>query len=283
MADRPTVRRTSTVAPALVVVPPAPPTYAAVGRAFAYWMAQYRRTWRGTAISTVVQPLGFLAAMGLGLGALVDNGSGASTLSGASYLAFIAPGLLAAQAMQTAAFESTWPVLGAVKWQRQYHAQLATPLRPVDILAGHLLFVALRLVITSTAFLAVMVLFRAIESGWGALALPVAVLTGLAYATPTFAFSVSRDDPRGFAMLHRFGIMPMFLFSGTFFPISQLPDVLQPVAWVVPLWHGVDLCRDLSLGQASLGISVVHVLYLLAWIVAGYAIALRSFRRRLEK
>jgi lipooligosaccharide transport system permease protein len=84
-------------------------------------------------------------------------------------------------------------------------------------------------------------------------------------------------------MLFRFGIVPMFLFSGTFFPISQLPDVLQPVAWVVPLWHGVDLCRDLSLGQASLGISVVHVLYLLAWIVAGYAIALRSFRRRLEK
>jgi lipooligosaccharide transport system permease protein len=185
--------------------------------------------------------------------------------------------------MQNAAFESTWPVLGGVKWQRQYHAQLATPLRPVDILAGHLLFVALRLMITSAAFLAVMVLFRAIESGWGALALPVAVLTGLAYATPTFAFSVSRDDPTGFSMLHRFGIMPMFLFSGTFFPISQLPDVLQPVAWVVPLWHGVDLCRDLSLGQASLGISVVHVLYLLAWIVAGYAIAFRSFRRRLEK
>jgi len=267
---------------AVIAVPPAPPAYATVGRAFAYWLTQYRRTWRGTAISTVLQPLGFLAAMGLGLGTLVDDGSGASSLSGASYLAFIAPGLLAAQAMQTAAFESTWPVLGAVKWQRQYHAQLATPLRPVDILVGHLLFVALRLVITSAAFLVVMALFGAIQSGWGALTLLVAVLTGLAYATPIFAFSVSRDDPRGFAMLFRFGIVPMFLFSGTFFPISQLPDALQPIAWAVPLWHGVDLCRDLSLGQASAGIAIVHLLYLSAWIVAGYVLALRCFRRRLE-
>jgi lipooligosaccharide transport system permease protein len=283
MTGPPGMRGTTSVAHAAVVVPPAPPAHATVGRAFAYWLAQYRRTWRGTAISTVLQPLGFLAAMGLGLGTLVDDGSGTSSLSGASYLAFIAPGLLAAQAMQTAGFEATWPVLGAVKWQRQYHAQLATPLRPVDILTGHLLFVALRLVITSTVFLVVMALFGAIQSGWGVLTLPVAVLTGLAYATPIFCFAVSRDDPRGFAMLFRFGIVPMFLFSGTFFPISQLPDALQPVAWAVPLWHGVDLCRDLSLGDASLGSAVVHVLYLLAWIVAGYVLALRCFRRRLEK
>jgi lipooligosaccharide transport system permease protein len=268
---------------ATVVVPPAAPTYATVGRAFNYWLAQYRRTWRGTAISTVLQPVGFLVAMGLGLGALVDHGAHSSSLSGASYLAFIAPGLLAAQAMQAAAFESTWPVLGAVKWQRQYFAQLATPLRPVDILCGHLLFVALRLAITSTAFLIVMVLFRATPSAWAVLTLPAAVLTGLAYATPIFAFSVSRDDPTGFAMLFRFGIVPMFLFSGTFFPISQLPGVLQPVAWVVPLWHGVDLCRSLALGQATIGSTAVHVLYLSVWVVGGFFLALRCFRRRLEK
>ena len=107
---------------------------------------QFRRTWRGTAISTFSTPLGFLAAMGLGLGLLVDNGPGASTLDGVSYLDFIAPGLLAASAMQMAPFESTYPVMGAIKWNRQYHAMLATPLRVVDVLAGHLLFIALRLV-----------------------------------------------------------------------------------------------------------------------------------------
>jgi lipooligosaccharide transport system permease protein len=266
-----------------IVVPPGPPTHKTIARAFLYWLAQYRRTWRGTAISTVLEPIGFLAAMGLGLGTLVDHGTGRSSLHAVSYLSFIAPGLLAAAAMQTAGFESTWPVLGAVKWQRQYHAQLATPLRPVDILGGHLLFVSMRLVITGTVFLTVMALFGATESGWAVLALPVAVLTGLAYATPIFAFAVSRDDPRGFAMLFRFGIVPMFLFSGTFFPISQLPGVLQPVAWVVPLWHGVDLCRDLSLGQATIGSSVVHVLYLSAWVVGGFLLALSCFRRRLEK
>jgi len=277
-----TERSTTTHLPD-IVVPPAPPLHSTVARAFGYWLAQYRRTWRGTAISTVLEPLGFLAAMGLGLGTLVDDGSGPSSLKAVSYLSFIAPGLLAAVAMQTAAFESTFPVLGAVKWMRQYHAQLATPLRSVDILAGHLVFVALRLVITGTVFLTVMALFGAIESGWGVLALPVAVLTGLAYAAPIFAFAVTVEDPSTFSMLFRFGIVPMFLFSGTFFPISQLPDVLQPVAWLVPLWHGVDQSRDLALGQATFDMSLLHICYLLVWVVGGFAVALRNFHRRLER
>src|SRR4051812_42283875 len=133
-------------------VPPAPSTLALVGRAFNYWLAQYRRTWRGTAISTVIEPLGFLAAIGLGLGSLVDSGKGSANLDGVSYLAFIAPGLLAAAAMQTAAFESTYPVMGSIKWHRTYHAQLATPLRVVDVLGGHLLFVLMRLSISVTVF-----------------------------------------------------------------------------------------------------------------------------------
>jgi lipooligosaccharide transport system permease protein len=254
-----------------------------VGRAFAYWLAQYRRTWRGTAISTVLEPVGFLAAMGLGLGLLVDDGSGARDLGGVSYLTFIAPGLLAATAMQTAAFESTYPVLGAVKWQRQYYAQLATPLRVVDLLAGHLLFVAMRLLITGVVFLTVMQLFGAIDSAWAVLAVPVVVLTGLAYATPIFAFSASLEDPTAFSMLFRFGIVPMFLFSGTFFPVDQLPGVLQPVAWLVPLWHGVDLSRDLALGQATWSAAAVHVVYLGLWVVGGFLVALRRLSRRLEK
>jgi lipooligosaccharide transport system permease protein len=281
-AEEGDIRGTTTHTPA-VVVPPASSSLAMVGRAFNYWLMQYRRAWRGTAISTVIEPLGFLAAIGLGLGSLVDDGSGTTNLGGVSYLSFIAPGLLAAAAMQTASFESTYPVMGSIKWHRTYHAQLATPLRVVDLLAGHLLFVLMRLAISVTVFLAIMLSFGAIRSPWAVLAMPVAVLTGMAHATPIFAFAAKQDNDTGFAMLFRFGIVPMFLFSGTFFPISQLPDVLQPVAWVVPLWHGVDLCRDLSLGQASLGISLVHVLYLLAWIVAGYVIALRCFRRRLEK
>jgi lipooligosaccharide transport system permease protein len=250
-------------------------------RAFGYWMAQYRRTWRGTSITTVLEPLGFLAAMGLGLGVLVDRGPGSATLGGVGYLEFIAPGLLAATAMQTASFESTYPVMGAIKWHRTYHAQLATPLRVVDLLGGHLAFVALRLTLTAAVFLLVMVLFGAIASPWAILALPVAVLTGLAFAPAIFAFAATRENDSGFAMLFRFAIMPMFLFSGTFFPIEQLPDWLQPVAWLVPLWHGVDLARALSLGDVSLLLAAVHVGYLLLWAVAGFLAASRAFQRRL--
>jgi lipooligosaccharide transport system permease protein len=258
---------------------PGPPEL--VLRAFAYWMTQYRRTWRGTSITTVLEPLGFLAAMGLGLGLLVDRGTGAATLPDVGYLEFIAPGLLAATAMQTAAFESTYPVMGAIRWNKQYIGMLATPLRVVDVLAGHVLFVAFRLAVTAAVFLVVMVLFGAILSPWAVLALPVAVLTGLAYAPAIFAFSATLEDNSGFAMLFRFGIMPMFLFSGTFFPVEQLPDWLEPLAWVVPLWHGVDLCRDLALGTPSLPVAMLHVGYLLAWGIAGFLVARRNFTKAL--
>ncbi len=253
------------------------------GRAFAHWMTQYRRIWRGSAISSVLEPLGFLAAIGLGLGTLVDNGPGSGGLPGGSYLDYLAPGLLAASAMQTASFESTYSVLGAIKWHRQYLAMLAGPFRVVDVLTGHLLFVALRIVINASIFFAVMVVFGAIESPWGLLALPVAVLTGVTFATLIFAFSALQETGEGFAMLYRFGIVPMFLFSGTFFPISQLPDWLEPVAWVTPVWHGVDLCRDLSLGQAQAPVAVLHIGYLLGWTALGFFLAHRSFTRRLVK
>lgn len=254
---------------------------AMVLRAFGYWMAQYRRVWRGTAISTVLEPVGFLAAMGLGLGVLVDNGTGTANLPGSGYLEFIAPGLLAATAMQSASFESTYPVMGAIKWNKQYHAMLATPLRVRELLAGHLLFAAFRFTISVSVFLVVIAAFGAVESPWAVLCVPVGVLTGLAFAAPIFGFAAMQENDSGFAMLFRFGIAPMFLFSGTFFPISQLPDWLEPVAWATPLWHGVDLCRDLTLGHPSLGASAVHVSYLTIWVVGGFVLALRAFQRRL--
>ena len=263
------------------VLPPAPSSLALVGRAVDFWRVQFRRTWRGTWASTVLTPLGFLAAMGLGLGSIVDNGSGASTLGGVSYLDFIAPGLLAASVMQQASFESSYPVLGAIKWARQYHAQLATPLRVRDALAGHVLWVGLRLSISAAVFLVVMALFGTLQSWWAVLCLPAAVLTGLAFVPGIFAYAATLETDSGFALLFRFAIMPMFLFSGTFFPISQLPDWLEPLAYVVPLWHGVELCRDLALGTVTWGASLGHVAYLLLWVAGGFALALRTFTRRL--
>jgi lipooligosaccharide transport system permease protein len=263
------------------VLPPAPSGWRLTARAVDFWRMVFRRTWRGTWAGTVLTPLGFLAAMGLGLGSIVDDGAQASTLGGVSYLDYIAPGLLAASIMQQGSFESSYPVLGAIKWAKQYHAQLAAPLRVRDVLLGHLIWVGLRLSLSALVFLVIMGLFGTFHSWWVVLALPVAVLTGMAFVPGIFGYAATLETDSGFALLFRFAIMPMFLFSGTFFPVSQLPDVLELVAYVVPLWHGVELCRDLSLGTASLWPSVGHVAYLSVWAVGGTLFALRTFTRRL--
>jgi lipooligosaccharide transport system permease protein len=251
-------------------------------RSLEYWAYQYKRTWRGTLVSSVLSPVLYLAAMGVGLGSLVDkSGRAGHHLGGIHYLPFLAPGLLAAAAMQTAATESSWPVLGAIKWIRTYHAMLATPLRVWDVLTGHLAWMALRLTTTVTVFLCVIALFGATTSWTAVLTVPAGVLTGLAFAAPIAAFAATQENETYFNAIFRFMVIPMFLFSGTFFPVSQLPVVLRAIAYATPLWHGVDLCRTLALGRAPLGRSVLHVAYLLAWVVAGVIAGASAFRRRL--
>jgi lipooligosaccharide transport system permease protein len=242
-------------------------------------LAAWRHFWRSSLISTVLEPVLFLAAMGLTLGSLVDQGQGAP--GGVSYLAFLAPGLLAAAAMQNASFESTYPVLGAIKWDKTYEAVLATPAGVREILVGHLLYVVLRVATSAALFLAVLVLFGAAASPLVLLAVPAAVLTGLAFAAPITAFAARLDNDTGFSGLQRFLILPMFLFSGTFFPVSQLPAFFEWVAYLTPLWHGVALTRGLALGSLDAASALVHVGYLALWFGVGVLLALRSFRRRL--
>ena len=248
--------------------------------AFEYWLTGYRKIWRASVASGFIAPLLYLGSLGFGLGSLVDaHGSG--HLDGVSYVAFVAPGILAANAMFTAIAESTSAVLGATKWQLQYPAQLASPLTTTDVLIGHLAFIAFRITLGATAFLVIGALLRAFDSGWVVLALPVAVLTGLAHATPVMAYSVRQETDSGFTLLFRFGVVPMFLFAGTFFPVAQLPEGLRWLAWLTPLWHGTTLCRDLSLGAAYVLPSLGHLAYLLAWALGGAALAVRSYRVRL--
>jgi lipooligosaccharide transport system permease protein len=250
-------------------------------RAFQFWLVNYRRTWRGSIYSSVFGPVLYLGAMGVALGKIVDLHGTASL--GVPYLDFLAPGLMAAGAMQTAMGESLYPVYVAVKWQQTYQAAASTPLRPGDIYRGHLLFTAMRLVMNMSIYLVVIAAFGAIRSAWAVACLPVAVLTGLAFATPLDAFAVTQSkNDQAFNMLFRFGMIPLFLFSGTFFPITQLPAWIRPVAYATPLWHGVALCRALSLGTADLAGAVGHVSYLLAITVLGLAWGQRTYQRRLH-
>ncbi len=256
------------------------PSWSFAVREFRYWMTNYRRTWRGSVYSSVLNPLLYLGAIGIGLGTLV-NKHGSAKLGGISYLAFLAPGLLAAAAMETGIGESTYPVLGSVKWRRTYYAAVSTPLRPSDLFHGHLLFTTLRIAMNCALFLAVMTAFGAAKSAWALAALPVAVLTGLAFATPIEAWAITVLKDTSFAMIFRFGMIPLFLFSGTFFPVSQLPAWAQPIAYATPLWHGVALCRSLSLGTATPGWTLLHVGYLAALAGAGIVAGHRTYRRRL--
>jgi lipooligosaccharide transport system permease protein len=249
-------------------------------RQLRFWLTDYRRTWRSSMFSSLLSPLLFLGAMGFGLGTLV-NAHGTASLGGVSYLAFVAPGLLAVTGMQTAALEATYPVFGSLKWNKTYQAAMATPLRPADLFHGHLLFVTLRLTMNCTLFLAVASALGAAGSWWGLAAVPAAVLTGLAFAAPLEAWAVTCTKETPFSMVHRFALIPMFLFSGTFFPVAMLPGWLRPVAYLTPLWHGVALCRALTQGSATLPAALAHAAYLGAVAAAGVAVGHRTYRRRL--
>jgi lipooligosaccharide transport system permease protein len=224
-------------------------------------------------------PVLYLAAMGVGLGSLVDRHS--HLVGGVPYLDFIAPGLLAATAMQIGANEAMYPVMGAIKWVRTYFAMLATPLRVIDVLRGHLGWIAVRLMAVSAIYLGVVAAFGVIRSPLAILAFPAAVVTGLSFAAPIAAFAATQDDNVGFTSIYRLGLIPLFLFSGTFFPVTELPDWLRPVAYATPLYHGVDLCRGLVLGTAELWPSIGDAAYLVILTLVGYRLARATFTKRL--
>jgi lipooligosaccharide transport system permease protein len=248
-------------------------------RAYEHWLAQYKRVWRGTIGTSIVNPLLYLTALGVGLGTIVDKTQNAP--GGVPYLDFVAPGLLAAAAMQTATTESSWPVMAAIKWSRVYHAMIATPLTERDAFVGHQLFVLTRVFTSAAAYLLVIAAFGAVTSWLALLVVPVAALIGTAFSMPMAALAATVEDDRTFVTIFRFLIVPMFLFSGTFFPVSQLPLAFELAAYVTPIWHGVELSRMLTLGDVDAAAAFGHVAYLLAWTLLGFELARRAYRRRL--
>ena len=246
-----------------------------------YWAIAYRRTWKGSAISSFVVPLLYILAMGVLLGGFIEGDP--DKLEGAtSYLSFVAPGMLAAQSMTTVFGEVTYPVMGMIKWQRVYYGMIATPLGVPDIVFAHLGFVAFRVATVSAVFLVVMAPFGVFESVTGVLlAFLVQVLVGLAFASPIYALSARLPNESGFALVFRLGMIPLTLFSGTFFPVANLGEVMATIAKVTPLWQGVHLTRMLVLGNVDWGWAAVHVAYLAACAALGWWWAVRRLTRRL--
>ena len=246
-------------------------------------LLNYRRTWRGSLIVSFISPVLFLAAMGLGLGSLISHGQH-RLVEGVPYLDYLAPGLLAATAMQTAALESMYPILAKMMWDKIYDSILATPVQVREVFLGEIAWLVVRVAIVTVAFFTVMVLFSAVHSPLGLLAVPLTILTGLAFGAPFFAYTANQRNDSGFAALNRFVVIPLFLLAGTFFPIANLPLVFQVFAWVTPLAHGVALVRAATLASPIAPLAAaVHLAVLLGYSGVGIGLGLRGFERRLRE
>lgn len=233
---------------------------------------------------SVGQPLIYLVAMGLGLGTLVSGNSSALP-GGVSYLVFLAPAILISTSVMVAATETTFPVMAGFKWQRTYYAPHATALSSAQIAQGVMLAVCARVLFGSVVFWVFMQLFRTTDRmAESLLVIPISLLAALAFGLPVMAYAASITEDRGqFATVQRFIIMPLFLFSGTFYPLAVLPGYLQWIGWLSPIWHGTELARVVSFSYAEPGwLTAVHVLFLVALALIGYLLSVRNFRKRLD-
>ncbi len=242
----------------------------------------YKRNWKATVFSSVGLPVLYLLAMGLGFGSQVRAGA---IPDGLTYVAYIAPALLPAGAVQTAAGECTYPILSGFEWSKIFHGITATPVTPGQVVAGQLWWLLGRLVVSGAAYLVVAAAIGAITGPGIALSLVFGVLTGLAFGAPLMAFAASLKSSSGndFTVVFRFVVVPMSLFAGTFFPISQLPAWVRPVAWLTPMWHGTELARAAEFGPLTWGPTLLHLGYLVALLIVGVLLATWRFRVRLAR
>jgi lipooligosaccharide transport system permease protein len=243
------------------------------------WLV-YKRLWHRSLAFGFLQPILFLTAMGLGIGALLTTDS-LDAFGGVPYIDWLGPGLMAAMGMQTATFESTYPIMNKIMWGRNYEAMLSTPLGVRGIIGGELGWVAFRIGTLATIFLVVLTIFGIPRTPLAVLAVPFAVLIGLAFSACLIAFTATQRNDVGFSAVFRFVINPLFLFSGTFFPLTQLPDFARVIAWLTPLFHGVELIRGSILDQLDPVTAPLHLAYLLVMFGIGAYLAQRNLAKRM--
>jgi lipooligosaccharide transport system permease protein len=244
------------------------------------------RVWRRSILTTsavaVGTPVIYLLALGFGLGTLVDAGPGAGQLHGVSYARFIAPALVTSAALATGISEAAYPLYSRFKWSRVFWGVAASPVSPGSIADGQALFIALRLTATSVLCFLVLELAGVGGGAVGMLLVPAAVLTGMSCAVWMMVLAaVMKREGAAINVVMRFGVIPMTLFSGSFFPIDRLPGPVRPLAWISPLWHGTELARSAALHSWQPGAAAAHLAFLAVLTAAGLLMARRKFRARL--
>ena len=253
----------------------------------AWYVAEHKlramRGYVGTTIATGIgTPFLYLFAFGVGLATLITQNVGPTP--DVSYLQFVAPALLASAAVLVAMEEYTFGILLGLKWNPTYVGMNASPITPRQIVDGVMLFVLIRMVITTVIYFIAMLVFGAVSSASGVFVILSGLLAGFAFA-PVAAYSATIEEDRGqFAILQRTIILPLTLFSGTVFPLTQLPVFLQWIGWLSPLWHASELGRQFSYGPTEpVWLTVIHIVYLAGLGVLGWQLCVRTVTRRLNK
>jgi lipooligosaccharide transport system permease protein len=230
-------------------------------------------------------PVLYLVSIGLGVGAYIDKNTGGMGVDGVSYITFLAPALLATAAIQGAIDESVYPTLEGFKWNKIFFSMNSTPLSGNHIAMGVFLNSLIRVIFTAVIYWFVMLAFGVLESPRAWLAIFTAVMAGAAFGALMQALAgLLENEDVFFTLVERFIVMPLFLFSGTFYPLSSMPIFLQWIGWISPLWHATELGRWLTYGSdISTTMLFVHFIFLNSILIFGLFASRRIFTRRLGK
>jgi lipooligosaccharide transport system permease protein len=259
-------------------------------RLWAPWfVAEYRlrnmSKWFGAIVAFGLgNPVLYLLSVGIGIGALVDNVSAGDNPLGVPYLTFLAPALLATAAIQSAMDETTFPTMQGFLWDKSFFSMIATQLMGRDIVGGIMIASSIRCIFNTITYGLVLVLFGAIGIESLFVLVVAAIFAGISFAAVMLAVtSFVKQDDGFYAIVGRFVIAPMFMFSGTFYPLESLPIYLQWIGWISPVWHATNLGRNLSYGlEVESWLLAVHVLFLGALLVASMIVATKKFNARLS-
>ncbi|CAN7203250.1 ABC transporter permease [Microbacterium sp. LjRoot45] len=226
-------------------------------------------------LSGFFEPVFYLASMGIGLGQLVGDVETSQGLQ-VSYAAFIAPALLAVSAMNGAIYDSTWNVFFKLNYGKLYEGMLSTSLGPLDVALGEILYALLRGLLYATGFLIIMQILGLNLAPTAILAIPAVLLIAFGFASVGMAITSYMKTFQHMDWIN-FVLLPMFLFSATFYPISVYPGWVQQIVMALPLWHGVELIRGLTTGILSAGM-LWHVLYYAVMIAVGLVFTTKRLR-----
>jgi lipooligosaccharide transport system permease protein len=231
----------------------------------------------------VANPFLYLLAVGVGVGKLINSHSGG--VDGVKYLTFLAPALLATAAIQNALDEVVFPTLEGFKWNKSFFAINATPISAKQIANGVLIAAMSRVLFSVTVYGTIIYLFHGFTTSRGWLAIPTALAAAAAFGAFIMGVAAwTTNDDSFFMVLNRFIIMPLFLFSGTFYQLSSMPIYLRWVGWLSPLWHSTELGRYLTYGHhISTGMFIFHITYIVAMFTIGITFAHKQFERRLSR